>query len=279
MKSFVGFQVAQSIATGHDILGHKTREGKVLYIDFELGDAEGKSRYLPLEKALGESRNFMLRTRDAEKLSLDETGPGFRNLWRFVDKLREDGNKPDVIFFDTLRMSHSHLESDSTDMMKVYNKLRELKTEFDLSAFLIHHDGKADEKGKTSSRGSSVIEDVPESLGHLSCSGCHNGTVNAKPAEVTIEWTLRNHAPVPPSTMQFDASIGLFIPKPSKPKPDPDSVGNKAGVKVTALADKAAVELQPETEISRQDREKEDRKAANRNLIAEKLRTKQGVSA
>ena len=146
-----------------------------------------------------------------------------------------------------------------------------------MSAVLIHHDGKADGDGQTSSRGSSVIEDVPESLGHLSCTNCHDGKVGDKPPVVTITWRLRNNAPVPPLVMQFDGAIGLFIPKlsPSQANIPPGAKQTEQAAKhgITEV-ERTSIGLKPEDEATRDERESIERAQAKRPPATEWKKSK-----
>jgi hypothetical protein len=57
------------------------------------------------------------------------------------------------------------------------------------------------------SRGSSVIEDSPDTIGYIT----KFVTDANDPPKLGIRWKFRNHAPIPDSRFTFDARSGLFV--------------------------------------------------------------------
>jgi RecA-family ATPase len=210
MKSFLGLHMATAIASGKPFIDMPTQQTRVLYIDYELGIAEAKTRVTPLAKHFGETDDFLIRTTDEVPISLDAGSVGSSNLFDLLKDVR-----PQVVFFDTLRMSTQGDENSSTDMMKVFNRLRELKLKFGFTAVVIHHMGKEPSEQQTAprtSRGSSVIEDSPDTIGYIT----KHVTGDDEPPRLSIRWKFRNHAPIPNSRFTFDPASGLFIRTPAE---------------------------------------------------------------
>lgn len=204
MKTFLGLHMASAIAAGKNFIDMPTEQARVLYIDYEIGVAEAKKRYAPMQEFYGETDEFLIRTSDEQPISLDSGTVGHSNL---VDLLK--ATSPQVVFFDTLRMSTQGEENSSTDMMKVFMALRQLKIHFGFTAVVIHHMGKEPDEKNTNprtSRGSSVIEDSPDTIGYIS----KMVTPHDAPSKLSIRWKFRNHSPIDNSRFTFNSDIGLF---------------------------------------------------------------------
>jgi RecA-family ATPase len=206
MKTFLSLHMASAIASGQTFIDMPTQQAKVLYIDYELGIAEAKKRLHPMLNSFpGAEHNLIVRTMDEKPLSLDPGTVATSNLFELLDDVR-----PAVVFFDTLRMSTSGEENSSTDMMKVFSRLRDLKIKFGFTPVVIHHMGKEPSEQNTAprtSRGSSVVEDSPDTIGYIT----KFVTDANDPPKLGIRWKFRNHAPIPDSRFTFDARTGLFV--------------------------------------------------------------------
>ena len=205
MKTFLGLHMATAIASGKPFIDMPTEQARVLYIDYEIGIAEAKKRYTPMQKHYGVTDDFLIRTSDEMSISLDPGTVGTANLFSLLDDVR-----PKVVFIDTLRMAHSGEESSSTDMARAFNRLRDLKIRFNFSAVVVHHMGKEPDERNTSprtSRGSSVIEDFPDTIGHIT----KHVTGDNEPGKMSIKWKFRNHSPIPNSRFTFDPATGMFM--------------------------------------------------------------------
>jgi hypothetical protein len=212
MKTFLGLHMGAAIAAGQPFIDMPTQQARVLYIDYEIGIAEAKARYTPISNHYGISDEFVIRTSDETPISLDSGTNGEGNLFALLKEVR-----PGVVFFDTLRMSHSGEESSSTDMARVFTVVRRLKTAFGFTAVIIHHMGKEpDERSSAprTSRGSSVIEDFPDSIGYIT----KHVTGHTEFPRLSIRWKLRNHKPIEDDRFSFDPGRGLFIRTPKKEK-------------------------------------------------------------
>jgi RecA-family ATPase len=114
-----------------------------------------------------------------------------------------------VVFVDTLRRAHGGDENSSEHMAKVFGRLQELSIKFDFTSVVIHHMGKepAEESAAPrTSRGSSVIEDFPDTLGYIT----KHATGHLEDPRISIRWDFRNHAPIEPSKFVYNRLTGLF---------------------------------------------------------------------
>lgn len=230
MKTFLGINLASAISSGGVFVDMQAKQRRVLYVDFEIGIAEAKKRYYPMSQHYGGEDEFFIRTADEQPLSLDPNTVGRENLHNIIKDIQ-----PGVLFIDTLRMATRGEENSSTDMVKVFSSLRELKLKFGFTAVIIHHMGKAKSDLDTTpvtSRGSSVIEDSPDTIGYIT----KHATGDNEPAKLSVRWKLRNHAPIPDSRFTFDARSGLFIRTPAatkKVKNEPETRTEVESINVT----------------------------------------------
>jgi RecA-family ATPase len=218
MKTFWTLNMACAIANGKPFIDMPTRQADVLYVDFEIGTAEAIKRLTPMKRHFGSLKNLMVRTADEKPISLDPGTIATSNLFEMLDEVR-----PGVLILDTLRMSTQGDENSSTDMMKAFMRLRDLRIKFGLTAVVVHHMGKEpDERSTTprTSRGSSVIEDSPDTIGYLT----KHATDSHEPPKVSIRWKFRNHAPIADDHFTFHPDSGLFNRTVKKGKHEPAKV-------------------------------------------------------
>lgn len=228
MKTFLGLHMASAIASGKPFIDMPTQQARVLYIDYEIGIAEAKKRMQPMAAAFGETNDFLIRTSDEMPISLDPGTVGTTNLFDLLQEVR-----PQVVFLDTLRMSTQGEENSSTDMMKVFMRLRDLKIKFGFTAVVIHHMGKEPSEQQTAprtSRGSSVIEDSPDTIGYIT----KHVTGDDEPPKLSIRWKFRNHAPLPNSRFTFDPASGLFVRTPAEKREVKEKDGKRIKERVKA---------------------------------------------
>jgi hypothetical protein len=164
---------------------------------------------------------------EGKPISLDPIGDGHLHIKKLFEAA-----KPDVVFFDTLRTSHSKEENSNTEMNLIFDSLRELKLKYDFAAVLLHHMGKpGSDPTKTaplSGRGAGVIEDRPDSLAHMTMEDQKPGVPNT----VNIAFTFRNYRKIEDLRLQFDEGLGLFVPARLKTTKPP-----KAGAEVDVTED------------------------------------------
>lgn len=143
-KSYLCIQMGRCIASGVEWLGLPTVQGRVLYVQFELGEAVLRDRLLQTGK---DYENMFVGT--SFNLKLDTEG-GQKQLLTALDAIR-----PCVLILDPLYKAIVGDENESLDMRKVLDFLDSVIEAYSCSVVIIHHTGK-DESRR--GRGSSVLE-------------------------------------------------------------------------------------------------------------------------
>lgn len=154
-KTWLGLQMALSVATGTPFLGHfKTRKARVLF--WECEDSE---------KLLAERTSALLRGH-----GLESPEPGFlqfaveparidtpEGLRRLRQVLAETG--AELLLLDTFNRSHALNESLQAHATQLISALDGLRREFGVAVLATHHVSKAGKSGQGGKalRGSSVI--------------------------------------------------------------------------------------------------------------------------
>jgi hypothetical protein len=129
-KSFLAMQLARCIGAGEDFLGFGTNQGKVLYVQFELGMETLQVRM----RATGQDyTNVFVGTTFSMKLDEDAGKKQLRDAMKAV--------QPNVLIIDPLYKSINGDENLVEDMRKVADYLDELIEGFNCSVILMHHTG------------------------------------------------------------------------------------------------------------------------------------------
>ena len=150
-KSFFAVQLAQSIGAGKMFLGMPTTQGRVLYIQSELGLSVLQDRM----KSTGQDYdNVYVGTSFSLKLDTDHGQKRIEEIMKVV--------LPDVVIFDPLYKMLTGDENAATDMRTITDYIDDVLIEaFKASVVIIHHPGKDVSRG---GRGSSLIDDWVDSL-------------------------------------------------------------------------------------------------------------------
>lgn len=213
MKTFFSLQLALSIANGKPFLGWPTEQGKVLYVDWEIGVPEAKARLERMKQVIGTTNDFTITFPEETSLSLDVGSVGRQNLHDLVDKVR-----PNVLFLDTLRQSTHAEENSSTEMIKALQSLKMLQDSYKLAVVLVHHKGKPNQNFRDNAtyamRGSTVVGDFVGTIGIIQ----KHDTPKGKPEKIDVHWTFRNHEPIDPFQLQFEKRNGIFVRRTEETK-------------------------------------------------------------
>lgn len=151
-KSFIGIDMALSVATGQPWQGHQVRKGFVLYISAEGGSGIGK-------RVLAWLLEHQIDPREADVAWLIESIPVntdseqiTRLMNRIVDEVRR---RPVLIVIDTLARCFDGNENEQEDMGRFIAGVDMLRHEFEATVLVIHHTnvGGTRERGNTAFRG------------------------------------------------------------------------------------------------------------------------------
>ena len=182
-KSYLSIQIARHIGIGEAIFGIPVNQGRVLYIQFELGAEVLQARF----KSTGfDYDNVYVGTHFS--LKLDKTA-GQKYLEQAIDAI-----EPNVLILDPLYKAITGDENESSDMAKVCDYLDSLIEAFGISILVIHHSGKDPSRG---GRGSSILEDWVDSLIELKKTS-HAG----ESLKVKVAPRLLRHAELPPEAIE-----------------------------------------------------------------------------
>ena len=184
-KSYLCAQLARCIASGEDFLGQSTTTGRVLYVQFELGEEIFQSR---LRSTGQDYDNVFVGTSFSMKL---DTKVGRDQLWRALEAV-----EPSVLILDPKIKMISGDENESTDMRQVTDFLDLVIEGFRCSVFVTDHTGKdASKRG----RGSSVWEGWVDS--YLSMKKVSKKGEGLK---IKIEPIFLRHAQLPPEPIEAE---------------------------------------------------------------------------
>jgi hypothetical protein len=185
-KSFLCMQLAHCLGQGIEFLNMPTQGGKVLYIQFELGEEILRNR---LQSTNITYENVFVGTSFTLKL---DTKDGQNKLELAVSSVR-----PNVLILDPLYKAITGDENEATDMRIICDFLDYIIETYLCSVILIHHTGKDKSKG---GRGSSVFEDWVDSYISMS-----SKTEKGSPMKATIkEIFLRHAAALEPYEVTFN---------------------------------------------------------------------------
>lgn len=176
-KSWLALQLARCVGAGEPFLGLSTTQGKVLYIQFELGEEILQSR---LTSTGDEYEGVWVGTAFTMKL---DTKVGQDRLWKAMEAV-----EPDVLILDPWYKMLTGDENEASDALEIIDYLDSVIEGFDCSIFILHHSGKDSSKR---GRGTSVLEDWVDSYIQM--------TVSSKAGEklrVRIRPIFLRHAPL-----------------------------------------------------------------------------------
>ena len=144
-KSFLAITSARCIGSGEELLGIPTSAGRVLYLQFELGEEILQYRL----KLTGHTYdNVFMGTSFSLKL---DTTSGQQLLHRAIAEV-----EPNVVILDPFYKLLRGEENESHDVLQILDYLDACIDEFNCAFLIIHHSGKDLSKG---GRGSSVLDD------------------------------------------------------------------------------------------------------------------------
>ena len=152
-KSFLAAEIARCVGVGAAILGIPTNVGRVLYLQFELGE-EILQRRLKLTGAAYD--NVFVGTSFSLKL---DTITGQLHLRRALTEI-----EPNVVILDPFYKLLRGEENESHDVLQILDFLDICIEDFNCAFLIMHHPGKDITKG---ARGSSVLDDWVDTLVEL----------------------------------------------------------------------------------------------------------------
>jgi hypothetical protein len=182
-KSYSCLQLARCIGIGEPFLGIPTTKGKVLYIQFELGEEVLQKRLIDSKQ---EYENVFVGTTFSMKL---DSPLGQKTLIRAMKAV-----EPQVLILDPWYKAILGDENESSDSIKIIDFLDSIIESFNCSIFIIHHAGKDISKR---GRGSSVLEDWVDSYIQM-----QKISKDGEPLRIKIKPIFLRHAANPPDAVE-----------------------------------------------------------------------------
>lgn len=182
-KSYLALQLARCIGAGVSFLGLPVQQGRVLYLQFELGLEALQSRV----KSTGQTyEDVYVGTTFGMKL---DTLQGQKQLMAALEAIR-----PQVLLLDPLYKLLKGDENEAHDVEVVTDFIDGVIEAFNCSVVVFHHAGKDQRRG---GRGSSVIEGWVDS-----CINIKKVSKESEPLRVKLAPTLLRHAGLPPEPIE-----------------------------------------------------------------------------
>lgn len=192
-KSFLALQIADCIGQGRPFVGVPTRQGRVLYMQFELGQEALQGRM----QATGHSyHNVYVGTTFAMKLDKSQ---GQTRLEVAINDIR-----PDVVILDPMYKVLSGDENISHDVALVFDFLDTLSQSYKTSFVIMHHAGRDLSRG---ARGSTTFTDWVDT--ELELKKVSN---NGQPLRVELTPKYQRHAEIPPDPLILEMQGFEFKP-------------------------------------------------------------------
>jgi hypothetical protein len=153
-KSFMALEMAFSIATGRDCLGHKVAQGGVLYMALEGLDGFEK-RVAGLQAHHGLNDFPLAISGESLNLSQSDSKDGTKLLELIQEAEASLGQPIKFLVLDTLNRIMAGADENSTrDMTLLVGRLDHIRKQTGVHILVVHHLGKDASKG---ARGSSVL--------------------------------------------------------------------------------------------------------------------------
>lgn len=177
-KSYIAMNMAETIATGREWLGRKTKKSNVLWIDFDMGHDGTLIRSFEVAQGINEHfenfnqhyfDNFQIITSEYFKVnklpSLNFfTGSGISQLQQHITD-----NGINLIVLDTLsKIIIGANENDAKDLNIVFNNIKMVRDNCRCGFIIIHHSTKKNSGTEQSARGSGVILAEPDLILNVS---------------------------------------------------------------------------------------------------------------
>jgi hypothetical protein len=153
-KSFFAIQLGLHIATGTPFLGMDTKQGCVLYVNFEISQEKLQERVDDLKGELDMANIGNLLIISPGALHLDRA-EGKQELEGLIVEARAIHGQLDVLILDPRRYTMRGDENQSEILTAWSSNLDELRDKYNLAIVIVHHKGK---NTSGAGRGSSVFD-------------------------------------------------------------------------------------------------------------------------
>jgi hypothetical protein len=196
-KSFALIELAIAIAEGRDWFGHPCRQGRVLYLNFEVDEASFDHRIMDVY----------------ERLGIHNPTPGMIDIWHLrgatlpLDKLvpklirRAKDAEYRAVIFDPVYKVLTGDENNASEMAAFCNQFDKVCRQLGASTIYCHHHSKGAQSGKVAmdrASGSGVFARDPDALvDFLQMKVPPENIPEEGATGWKISYTLREFAPIP----------------------------------------------------------------------------------
>ena len=231
-KSYSMVELAIAIAEGGEWLGHRCKQGKVLYINLEIDEASFINRMVEVYKALYKAKH----ANNIEVWNLRGHAIPMRKFTpKLIKRAKEKGFL--AVIIDPIYKVQDGDENSAAEVARFCNELDKICTELSTSLIYVHHHSKGNQSGKKAmdrASGSGVwMRDVDASIDFLEYTLPEELEVEDKKLTAwRVEYTIREFPDRDPIYILFDYPIHVLdedgLIKESKPADDPQQKGADA---------------------------------------------------
>jgi len=166
-KSALVYQLAMAVAAGKLFLGHATRPGKVILVDYEnsVWDAyrilQQQRKHLGLDRSPNTLQIWPMNEAapEASPAQLQEQGL-HENVERAIYQFA-----PDLVIFDSLRSFNPSMEGDNAAAVAQIKQLRSITRRHGTAVLLVHHVRKHSTRGDASLEEGALLDWLMRSAG------------------------------------------------------------------------------------------------------------------
>lgn len=208
-KTYLATQLAMSIATGDEFLGHPCRQSRVMVFQGELPPglyAQGRLRPLVTQRGAPDNvlfYNWAFNFAESSRFKEAFTGEAWAGFDRLEDML--DEHNPDVVMIDPLQSYHNLVETSNDQLRELLKRMKSLAMARNIGFVLVDHDRKAAGDGNASVRGASAKTDL---------SDCVIGIARGDMGAVMSYDKVRYISSPLPSPKDIHMKDSLFYPGP-----------------------------------------------------------------
>lgn len=231
-KSYSMVELAIAIAEGGEWLGHRCKQGKVLYINLEIDEASFINRMVEVYKVLYKAKH----ANNIEVWNLRGHAIPMRKFTpKLIRRAKEKGFL--AVIIDPIYKVQDGDENSAAEVARFCNELDKICTELSTSLIYVHHHSKGNQSGKKAmdrASGSGVwMRDVDASIDFLEYTLPEELEVEDKKLTAwRVEYTIREFPDRDPIYILFDYPIHVLdkddLIKESKPADDPQQKGADA---------------------------------------------------
>ena len=161
MKSYISEHIADAVVSETPVFDtFKSQKGAVLIIDLENMLYSIQKRLKNIDKDIEKKGIYLFDRRKVDQFNIENK----EILNEILEMIKEKNIK--LVIFDSLRRMYQGDEDKSTDMARVFEKVKKIQ-DLDCTVLIIHHNRKKGFNGKTnaeSMRGSSDIHAIADSV-------------------------------------------------------------------------------------------------------------------